>query len=499
MRNLMLRFRKSWKIVVAQLLIFICLLIYFIKITPLIPFDGDDWNYIGTMRTLPFPIWGAWNPTRVLPEILSPISGYIAAYIVYPLFGHYLYSIMVVHSLIVSSFCLIFFFCFFKLLRKRFRLDVNGSLAIEISLFLSFFLIFKHVNAPSYSAFWTMDFDCVFFYLVPGLINGSLLFYMMGFSNYNHYVTTQSIQYRAIFFLCLYFAIFSSTQFNIIIATYSFLHIVQTLLHYINDKFNFRKYILSTYIDWIILITWFLSVVFDINGGRSDSVSSNLTVHQLFTEVGHNIVILLNRLNLKIAILYLILGCAGLCLNYSLSKKGNLDVFINVILMFVLITAYLILAYLKAGTAYIARIDAMWAAIIMLLIFANLGLATIIYKYKKVKVFVPWAIIMGTLVAFNFNYQPIQPNSGNHNVKSVINVDNFIINQVITADREGKGTVVVDVPWEGKNSPNNPASNWPHSYAMADELSNTLFIHQIIHKKIHVVFHPQRQLNKKFY
>lgn len=499
MRNLMLRFRKSWKIVVVQLLIFICLLIYFIKITPLIPFDGDDWNYIGTMRTLPFPIWGAWNPTRVLPEVLSPISGYIAAYIVYPLFGHYLYSIMVVHSLIVSSIALFFFFCFLKLIRKRFRLDVNDSLAIEISLFLSFFLICKHINAPSYSAFWTMDFDCVFFYLVPGLINGSLLFYMMSFSNYNHYVTTQSIHYRAIFFLCLYFAIFSSTQFNIIIATYSFLNILHNSLNYINDEFNFRKYILSTYIDWIILIAWSLSVVFDINGGRSDSVSNNVALHQLFTEAGHNIVILLGRLNLKIAALYLILGCMGLCLSHSLSTKGNLDVFINAILMFVLITVYLILAYLKAGTAYITRIDAMWSAIIMLLIFGNLGLANIMYKFKKVRLFVPWAIVIGALIAFNFNYQPMQPNSGNHNVQSVTDVDNFIINQIVTADRAGRATVIVDVPWEGKNSPKDLASNWPHSYAMADELSNTLFIHQIIHKKIHVIFHPQRQLNKKFY
>ena len=65
------------------------------EVAPLLPFDGDDWRYIGAIR-LPFPIWGGWNPTRVLPELLMPLGGYISAFIVYPLTHNYIFSLSLV-------------------------------------------------------------------------------------------------------------------------------------------------------------------------------------------------------------------------------------------------------------------------------------------------------------------------------------------------------------------------------------------------------------------
>ena len=53
---------KKRLLLLLNLTLFVFILIYFTQISPLVPFDGDDWRYIGGIR-LPFPMWGVWNPT----------------------------------------------------------------------------------------------------------------------------------------------------------------------------------------------------------------------------------------------------------------------------------------------------------------------------------------------------------------------------------------------------------------------------------------------------
>lgn len=45
--------------------LFLLLVLFFTKITPLVVFDSDDWLYVSFTR-MPVPIWGHWNPSRVL-------------------------------------------------------------------------------------------------------------------------------------------------------------------------------------------------------------------------------------------------------------------------------------------------------------------------------------------------------------------------------------------------------------------------------------------------
>ncbi|MBC6910552.1 hypothetical protein DT304_04555, partial [Lactobacillus reuteri] len=72
------------RIFLINFVIFIFIYVYLTQISPIVPFDGDDWRYIGALR-IPLPMWGVWNPTRVLPETLMSVGGYIAAFIVYPI------------------------------------------------------------------------------------------------------------------------------------------------------------------------------------------------------------------------------------------------------------------------------------------------------------------------------------------------------------------------------------------------------------------------------
>ena len=158
-------------------------MVYFTQISPLQPFDGVDWRYIGSFR-LPLPLWGVWNPTRVLPETLMPLGGYIGAFVIYPIFGHYVWALSFAEALIVSFFIISMLYLFYNLLVKKFSLNKTYALAGEILFFLSCFLLFKHLNQPSFTAFWTVDLSCDFYYLIPGLLNASVIFYILQYDNF---------------------------------------------------------------------------------------------------------------------------------------------------------------------------------------------------------------------------------------------------------------------------------------------------------------------------
>lgn len=70
---------------------------------PIVPFDTDDWCYMGYYR-LPIPIWGDWNPSRVLPEVMMPYVSIFAARVIYPLTGDYIGSITWMYAFVVTAF-----------------------------------------------------------------------------------------------------------------------------------------------------------------------------------------------------------------------------------------------------------------------------------------------------------------------------------------------------------------------------------------------------------
>ena len=83
--------KKQWQLIhmsywkyLIHIGIFLFLIIFYTKISPLIPYDSDDWIYLSNTR-VPFPLWDAWNPTRVFAEAIMMLGGYIAGSVIYPM------------------------------------------------------------------------------------------------------------------------------------------------------------------------------------------------------------------------------------------------------------------------------------------------------------------------------------------------------------------------------------------------------------------------------
>ncbi|MQB65388.1 hypothetical protein [Limosilactobacillus reuteri] len=491
--------------IIIQIVLFLFLFVYFTQITPLVPFDADDWSFLGTMR-LPFPLWGVFNPSKVLPEVIGPIVGSIASFCIYPITRNYVYSIMFTQTIVVSLFIVALLYIFSSFLKRKFELSFKEAICGELFLFLSFFFLFKHINSPSYSGFWATDFDCYFHYIIPGLLNASIVLSMMTKEKFMKCWEKQTHLYKGMFIVAIYFAIFSSPQLSIILASYCLTMIINIIV----KQHGVKEIIRTSKIYFVICFLWLISILFDLHGRRAAGVSSvnggSFKSRLMATLLSLNN--LIKELDTKVLLLFILMIIAALAIVIVGKRKNHADRIIEtfihqvgiLIVCLVITIVYLICAYLKAGAGYAGRIDAMWAVIFFFLAITSISFSYLLKNYKEIKIFTPLILILMALISFNFDYLPIQPNVGQYSATTVKIVDNYIIDQIVRADREGKSEVAVKVPLgEGKVTPKDQTSNWPHAFYMAKWLQNTLYSHGIIRTRIRITIKPDDQVNKKLY
>ena len=493
--------KSKYKTILFHGCIFLFFLIYFLKVTPLVPFDGDDWTYLGQMRFLPLPLWGNWNPTRVLPEVLSPLSGYFAAFLIYPLTHHYVFALSLSRAIIVSLCLTLFFGMFYKFLKNRLHINNKRALASELVFLLSFFLICKHLNHSSYTGFWTRDYACTFFYLVPGLLNGGLMFYLLQFRDAVQDLRHKGTVEKAIFVTALYFAIFSSSQFNIILAIVAFW---QLLLSVINsdDNRSLMEIIRKNYLFIGIIIGWFITIIFDLNGGRSADLSKNTGLVQLVRQSVPKLkgfAAILNHSYLAFCFILAIVVWFLLFKKRQQIDSSYVELFslfwVGVFVSF----AYLYVAYLKAGVGYFLRVDAMWPVLFYLNLIFTFSVTFVLNNFTASRSVGPLFFVLLVIIAFNYNYQPLQVNDNNVDAKTMYRIDNYIIRQIVKADRSGKSSVRVYVPQNGDSKSKAGGANWPQSYNMAFGIANSLYVHHITPRRLNVTFVPSKKVSQKFY
>ena len=83
--------------------LFISIFYFFSYCHPLLIFSSDDWNLV-TITRYPIPLWGAWNPIKVLPEVLFPFTSFIGKYLIYPFCEDFVKSVTLASAFVLSSF-----------------------------------------------------------------------------------------------------------------------------------------------------------------------------------------------------------------------------------------------------------------------------------------------------------------------------------------------------------------------------------------------------------
>ena len=268
---------EKWKVVGIHIMLYAFLLLFFIRICPMIPYDQDDWIYLGQMR-IPLPLWGDWNPVKVLPEVLMPMCGYISAYVVYPIVGDYLYSITIMAGIIVSSFVCLLCFCVMKFLKTRIHVSVNMALVFEILFLILNFAIFRNRGTSRYM-FYADNMNCVFNYTIPGIVNAIAVLIMMQRRNFQEVYDNYSNGKKGLFILIIYVAIFSNIFHSEMTAIYCGTILLLDLLEEIKKKiFELKNYVKNHRIYLSILVIWCVSIIFEMNGARAARVSNDASL-----------------------------------------------------------------------------------------------------------------------------------------------------------------------------------------------------------------------------
>lgn len=161
----------------AQSLVFIFLVIFYIWLCPLTIFDADDWALIRVER-LPIPIWHGWNPSRVFPETLYSLCGRMAA-LCYPLFGDFVMAVRCSCAICLSIFITAMCMAMYRFVRIQFSFSVIHSCLLEICFIAGCFLIFRTRPTSSY-LFRADNLTCAIYYTCSGVLNGTVILLMAG-------------------------------------------------------------------------------------------------------------------------------------------------------------------------------------------------------------------------------------------------------------------------------------------------------------------------------
>ena len=484
--------KKITKTVSFNMVFFIILIFFFTKICPVIPFDGDDWYFTGSMR-VPLPIWKIFNPIKVLPEILEPIGGLIGAYLVYPITNDYVGAISITQAIIISFFVVTLFYGFNDFVRKKYNKNEKECLIYEFIFAISFFFIFKRIGGKSYYGFWATDLNCYFNYIIPGILNASLVLMIAKYENFIEIFNSWNYYKKGFFIVGIYFSIFSSIQLSIILSGYCSWIIIREISKLIKEKET--KKIISVSkknaLFFIIDFLWLISLIFESSGTRATVISSDkwLTKQNLF-DVARNFVYLYRQTN-KLYIIIVLFLIAILLFYLFRKQKGVYRFVLETIYLLGITFIYLFVLYMKAGANYACRPDATWAIIFYIILYSNMCLILVSDFMPYLKSIFPLAITIVCLMTISMNYRFEQSVIDFNTAKEI---DETIINQIVEADKKGEKYVEVQVP-----DYYNSDTNWPQPYNMAVWMQNTLYSHNIIKNRMKIVFVKNKLLYDKFY
>ena len=482
-------------LIIAQILLFIALLIFFIELCPLVIYNFDDWLYISQMR-IPLPIWKGWNPTRVLPESFMPFCGWIAAHFIYPITGDYLKAITISCAIALCLFVVMLCICVKHFFTHRLGCSDKLALCYEVLFLILCFAVFR-TRATSRYLFQSESLNCVFFYTMSGIINTATILVMMSYSDFNASFKKWSVSKKSLFIILVYFSIFSNIFHSGILLVYCVVNVLIDVLAKIKAKqFKIKKIISGNIISVVIITIWFVAFVFELSGGRADKVDGG----EFYLKTSIQQLIAITQAVAKPFVVACIVFCGYVivCLAYSAIRKRELaaislpvkNTFLRIMINIIIYTIYMVI--LCSKVPYLSRIDAsigIWLEIIVLLL---ISVSAVIMNYPRIKRALPILVGLVFLCTLYPDGKFLNSTSGNTSYETCINTDEYIISKITEADKEGLTSIEIAMPDYSDQS----------YYLMVSEslgqaVSNALYTHGLINNEIEVKGVLDSQMNKK--
>lgn len=465
-------------VVLLQVLLAVFLVLFFARWTPLVIYDFDDWFRSGRIR-IPLPMWGAWEPTRIFPEVAMPIfTGRLGARVIYPIIGDYVYSLTVASAITMSVMILVMYICFYRLLIKRLGCSMVKALILEGIFIASFFLMFRNRSGSKY-LFHSSDLCTAYYYTISGILNAILLLILLAEEDATRAFRRMSLGRKIALSVLIYFAMFSNLFHSAITVVYCG---VVILIDLAKEKSIVRS-IRQNVLHLAVILLWCVVLIFEYFGGRSDSFEQGLdfalSMKQLMTLIG------------AMSVAYKVIAVASLIgflwLHLTKRKIGVLPV---VVLSGLLETLFLLI--LNSKVLYMSRIEASWGTWFYLILFCVLVGSYIIDVLQKSIYFAP--ILLCVMIFFSWypDGKFAISSTRNPDYQQCYDTSTYIVQSIIDADKAGENEITLILP-----ASDNPAefTFMPH---IGSTVSDVLYMHGVIGHKIIVTEEFDESLNARF-
>ena len=467
---------------IYYLFLFLILFVFFYQVHPLIPFDTDDWMYMGLARP-PYPSIYQWNPTKLFPELLQPLLGMFAAFIVTPIVGDYIGALVATHAFVVSLFITVYFYSIQKVLNLRFRISPLSGFSIITIVLLLHFIALKTRSFNNDHLFFSEDVNCYYNYIVPNLLCACLVMWLICHDTH----TIKSYRTLGVLYYLTFLALFSNLYSSVILVAYVGANLIFDL--YGSDKKEkgwLMKFILRNTFFLSIILIWLAVQLFEVNGVRANAYgyielpfgqSLNKTFFYLFRRL---------RINGWFLLFTFTIFVSAKIYHFFKNKRNILYLGrlhgILILAMFLAIT-YLLLLSSRVFPNYMIKSDVLLSYLFFFLLLIALCMGYLCFKLSFFKLLFPFIIFF---FFFQINikentFKDVQFFHGT-DIQTCRTIDNEIINQVKTADYLGNDTVTIMV------HNYNEFTNWPMKMDDAQYIGITLHKHGVIKRNIVTIF-----------
>lgn len=488
------RLKSRLYVVLIAIIIFVCMIIFYTEAHPLYIYDMDDWDYVISVRHA-LPSLTQWNPTKILPETLMPLVSWIGAYIIYPHSGDYIQALCYAFAFFTSLVIAVYTSIIAALIKKLYEISDNTLLVVMSLFMLSHFYPYLTQDANNAHVFYAGNVNCVFNYLIPALWNFILCCYFMMQEKRCWYDKDHYVQ-KGLIVLAVYLAINSNLWHSIILMSYFGIDLLVGLLRQAyNVKRKRNKNIWRFVSDFfkenfpklLSLMVWFVSMIFEINGGRArwaNSVSDKLHLKESVKAFADSIC----TMNVAFLMAVVAINLLALCIaGYHYKKSSEAQSFFyeqgKKLAVMIICMIYLVLLAAKVSANYIKNSNVMISWMLWLLLITLSSIVYIIKTEPRFSLILP---LITYILVFEvvITKKTFAQNYASAHAPAVIKaLDNDIIEQVKAAENAGESTVTVYFPIT-------ESGDWPRKpSAMGNRIANALYYHGVTehHMEIEII------------
>ncbi|WP_248922262.1 hypothetical protein [Olsenella intestinalis] len=477
--------------VILAVVVFALALVYLTRIHPLYIADTDDWTYIGYWRRAA-PIWGNWNPTRVLPELLMPITGAIASFAMTPIVGDYIEAQMITAGIVVSACICGYVMVFYYTVRKTLRPERWVAVLLALLFLALHLLIFRSAPTDNQHLLYSPSLTTYFYYTVSNVLNASLaLLYVAGVWGAEKRNKRGGLL-SGIILVLVYFALLSNLFASVVLAACVGAGLVIRLVRALRARDSILEFAKRNVASISVIAFWLIVQLFEANGGRASSLQTDAS---LFGRIHQSLSFMwvtaktINHTWLVVVALFLVAG--AFAKRKQAVSKAVEGVAATLAIAMLLAVAYLALCCAKVAPETALRADILFGVFYPIIVIAVLGLGLFLTRMPHAKTALPLVVIFLLCLCNTQGRTFANSNMLKAPESAVRELDHQIVEQCTTAAKEGRDEVVIEVP--KVDTPD----NFPFALYGGERIKATLTAHGLIDRDITISLNPTEEKTRE--